>query len=106
MPRDDTPHTRKPPPAGAAVSSDQVGGAGSSPVLPTAPTWDEVAAHVYGTFVLVVKVTGGRYRRRTFLTAKAAQDSARTAQARGERAVVVLAELRPVYCVVGRGPHG
>lgn len=101
-----TLHTRESRPgAEAAVSSDRVG-TGSAASLPAGMTWDEIAAHVDGTFVLVVKVTGGRYRRRTFLTAKAAQDAARRAQARGENAVVILAELRPVYRVIGGGPRG
>jgi hypothetical protein len=34
---------------------------------------DEIAHHVDGTFVLVVKVTGGKYRRRCFLSAASAE---------------------------------
>lgn len=63
--------------------------------------WDEYAAHVDGTFVVVVKVTGERYRRRCYLTVKAAQQAAERAQDRGENAVVILSELRPVYRVLG-----
>lgn len=66
---------------------------------------DAIAAHVDGTFVVVVKVTGGKYRRRCFLTVKAAQAAAERATARGENAVVILSELRPLYRVIGGGPH-
>ncbi len=75
-------------------------------ILPAPPTWDEFAALVDGTFVVVVKVTGGHYRRRCFLTVKAAEIAARRAQDRGENAVVILSELRPLYRVTGGGPNG
>lgn len=74
--------------------------------MPGSPSWDEYAAHVDGTFVVVVKVTGGHYRRRCYLTVKAAEDAARRAQDRGENAVVILSELRPLYRVTGGGPRG
>ncbi|MBO1751715.1 hypothetical protein J4G33_07865 [Actinotalea sp. BY-33] len=75
-------------------------------IVPGSPSWDEYAAHIDGTFVVVVKVTGGRYRRRCYLTVKAAQDAADRACARGENAVVILSELRPLYRVTGGGPRG
>jgi hypothetical protein len=71
------------------------------PIVRGAASWDEWAAHIDGTFVVVVKVAGGKYRRRCFLTFKAAEDAARRAQLRGENAVVLLAELRPLYRVTG-----
>lgn len=84
-------------PAGAAPEA----GGPESIVPTTAEQWDEYARHIDGTFVLVVKQTHDRHRRRCFLTAKAAEAACRRAQARGENAVVVLAELKPVYRVIG-----
>jgi hypothetical protein len=62
---------------------------------------DELVRVIDGTFVVVVKVTGGRYRRRCFLSLRAAQDAARRAQQHGETAAVVMAELRPLWLVSG-----
>ena len=62
---------------------------------------DTIAAHVDGTFVLVVKVTAGKYRRRCFLTAAAAETAARRATDRGESATVYLVELRPLWKLRG-----
>lgn len=62
---------------------------------------DDIAKHVDGAFVVVVQVTAGQYRRRCFLTAKAAQDAARRATDRGETATVYLAELRPLWKLRG-----
>lgn len=61
---------------------------------------DALAAHVDGAFVVVVKSNGLKYRRRCYLTAKAAEDAVRRASQRGENAVVYLAELRPLWRVV------
>jgi hypothetical protein len=58
---------------------------------------DAIAHHVDGTFVLVVKVTGGKYRRRCFLTAASAEPAARNALAAGHDATVFLAQLKPVW---------
>lgn len=63
--------------------------------------WDATAHHVDGTFVLVVKVTGGLYRRRCFMTAAAAQRACQRATSRGENATVWLAELKPLHRVIG-----
>lgn len=82
----------------------KAGGPGTQ-IVPPGLTWDEAATHVDGTFVVVVKVTGGRYRRRCFLTVKAAEAAARRATDRGENAVVILSELRPLYHVAGGGPR-
>jgi len=62
---------------------------------------DGVARHVGGTFVVVVEATGGKYRRRCYLTVKAAENAARRATDRGETATVYLAELRPLWKVRG-----
>ena len=62
---------------------------------------DDIADHVDGAFVLVVHVTEGRYRRRCFLTAAAAERAARNALDRGENATVYLAELKPLWKMVG-----
>ena len=62
---------------------------------------DELAQHVDGAFVLVVRVTGGKYRRRWFLTAASAERAARNAQAAGHNAEVFLAELKPLWKLTG-----
>jgi hypothetical protein len=46
-------------------------------LLPLTDPLDDIAHHVDGAFVLVVKVSGGRYRRRCFLTACSAERAAR-----------------------------
>jgi len=52
--------------------------------------------------VLVVRVTGeDKYRRRCYLTAKAAENAARKATDRGENATVYLAELKPLFRLAG-----
>lgn len=71
----------------------------SSPLLEILDPLDEIARHVDGTFVLVVHVTAGKYRRRCFLTAAAAEAAARRATDRGENATVFLAELKPLWKV-------
>lgn len=62
---------------------------------------DELAKVIDGAFVVVVKVTGGRYRRRAFLTAAAAEKAAAKAMDAGHDATVYLAELRPVWKLIG-----
>lgn len=70
----------------------------ANPILIPADTaLDEIAAHVDGTFVVVVHVTGDKYRRRCFLTAKAAERAARNAQAAGHSARVYIAQLKPLW---------
>ncbi|MEZ0490786.1 hypothetical protein AB2L28_00860 [Kineococcus sp. TBRC 1896] len=51
---------------------------------------------VSGALVVVVKLDGDHYRRRTFLTLKAAERAVERAQARGHQAEVVLCSLQPV----------
>ena len=70
----------------------------SSPIL---GPLDDIARHVDGAFVIVVRVSGGRYRRRCFLTAAAAEAAIRCAADRGESATVFLAELKPLWKVRG-----
>lgn len=65
---------------------------------------DEIAHHVDGTFVLVVKTAGGRYRRRCFFSAASAEKAARNAQQAGHDATVFLAELRPLWRLAGSAP--
>jgi len=64
---------------------------------------DDIARHVDGTFVVVVQVTGGKYRRRCYLTAKSAENAAMRATQRGENATVYLAELKPLWKLQGGG---
>jgi|GEM_PF-5269099 len=76
----------------------------ANPILVALPDpLDEIAAHVDGAFVLVVRVTGGRYRRRCFLTAASAERAARNAQAASHKAEVYLAELKPLWRLKGGG---
>lgn len=58
---------------------------------------DDIARHVDGAFVVVVKVTGDKYRRRCFLTAASAQRAADRAVGRGESATVYMAQLKPLW---------
>jgi hypothetical protein len=71
-------------------------------LLPVTDPLDDIAAHVDGAFVLIVRDTGGRYRRRCFLTAAAAERAARNALASGYSATVYLAELKPLWKLAGR----
>jgi hypothetical protein len=71
------------------------------PSLVRADSLDELAHHVDGTFVLVVRTTGGKYRRRCFLSVAAAERAVRNAQADGHNATIYLAELRPLWKLTG-----
>ena len=62
---------------------------------------DDLARAIDGAFVVVVKVTGGKYRRRTFLTVASAQRAADNARALGHAATIYLSELRPLWRVGG-----
>lgn len=90
-------------PAGNRAAGESIsGGISSTPSLvPAGSPLDELAVHVDGTFVVVVEATGGRYRRRCFLTAAAAERSATNALANGHNAKVYLAELRPLWRLIG-----
>jgi hypothetical protein len=65
-------------------------------------TLDDIAQHVDGAFVLVVKVNGGRYRRRCFMSAASAERAARNAIEAGHNATVFLAQLKPLWKLAGR----
>jgi hypothetical protein len=58
---------------------------------------DDIARHIGGTFVVVVETPAGKYRRRCFLSVRAAEAAAQRATERGETATVYLAELRPLW---------
>ena len=72
-------------------------------LIPVADALDEIAAHVDGTLVVVVHVTGDKYRRRCFLSAKAAERAARNAQTAGHNTRVYLAQLKPLWRLKGGG---
>jgi hypothetical protein len=75
--------------------------AATSLLLPLSDPLDDIAAHIDGTFVLVVRTTDDRYRRRCFLSAASAERAARNAQAAGHDAEVYLAELKPLWKLTG-----
>lgn len=78
---------------------------GAAPIVsPPADDWEDLAAHVNGAFVVVVETPHGTYRRRVWLTLAPAERAARAAQDAGHNAVVLLAELRPLYRVEGSKP--
>ena len=86
----------------AAIDTNQdPAGISASPSLLPVDLLDEIAQHVDGTFVLVVKVTGGKYRRRCFLSAASAERAARNALEAGHNAVIFLAELKPLWRLAG-----
>jgi hypothetical protein len=62
---------------------------------------DDIAQHIDGVFVVVVRVTGGKYRRRCFLSAASAERAARNALEAGYNATVFLAELKPLWKLAG-----
>jgi hypothetical protein len=70
-------------------------------LVPLSDPLDEIAAHVDGAFVVVVRVNGSRCRRRCFLTAASAERAARRAQAAGHNATIYLAELKPLWKLTG-----
>lgn len=90
-------HERRP----VQEAADAKMAGGPIPILSAGFDPDEVATHVDGTFVVLVQTTAGLYRRRCFLTVKAAENAARRANDAGHNAVVVLAELKPLYRLEG-----
>lgn len=72
-------------------------------LVPVTDPLDDIAHHVDGAFVLVVRINGGLYRRRCFLTAKSAERAARNATDAGHTAEVFLAELKPLWRLAGPG---
>lgn len=90
----------------ARTASEKNGAATHPHLKPIVPpdgceALDEIASVVGGTFVLVVELSGGRYRRRCFLTAAAAEKASSRALAAGHNAKVYLAELRPLWLLKG-----
>lgn len=85
---------------GRSQAAECVCGAGLSVV-----ELDALASALNGAFVVVVEVSGEpvQYRRRPYLSAAAAERAARRALARGQNARVYLAELKPLYRLVGGG---
>jgi len=73
----------------------------NSSLIPLTDPLDAIAQHVDGTFVLVVKVTGAKYRRRCFLSAASAEKAARNALEAGHDAQMYLAELKPLWKLAG-----
>jgi len=73
-------------------------------LIPLTDSLDAIAHHVDGTFVLVVRVTGGKYSRRCFMTAASAERAARNALDAGHNATVFLAQLKPLWKLAG-GEH-
>jgi hypothetical protein len=63
-----------------------------------------IAHQVDGAFVLVVKVNGGRYRRRCFMTAASAERAARNALDAGHNAEVYLAQLKLLWKLTAAAP--
>ena len=89
-------------PRGAAEEkAGQALSAATLSLTPLTDPLDDIAAHVAGAFVLVVRVTGGEYRRCCFLTAASAERAARRAQDAGYNATVYLAELKPLWKLAG-----
>jgi hypothetical protein len=77
-----------------AIDTNQSPAAGrisASPSLIHVDPLDEIAHHVDGTFVVVVRVTGGKYRRRCFLSAASAERAARNALEAGHKPLWKLA---------------
>ncbi len=97
----ESPPERSSRPSGQTGAAEISGAADGSSLPQDAAGWDDVAAHIDGAFVLLVKTAAGRYRRRCFLTCASAERAARRANDRGEAAWIVLAQLKPVYRVAG-----
>ncbi len=91
------PERRNGPLPKGAVSEPDTNHSSSS--LPSISPVDDVARYIDGAFVVMVEVTRGKYRRRCYLTLKAAENAARRATARGETATVYLSELKPLWKV-------
>jgi hypothetical protein len=86
-------------PRGRAANSQRTSSEGAEDTAILTRDLDELARVLDGAFVVVVKTTGGRYRRRCFLSVAAAERAAARAVEAGHNATIVLAELRPLYRV-------
>lgn len=74
-----------------------------SSVADLGASWDEIATHVDGAFVVLVRTSQGRYRRRVWLTLAPAERAAQKAIDAGHSATVILSELKPLYRITGGG---
>jgi hypothetical protein len=79
-------------PASRSLSSNPI-------VSETTDDWQEIADHIDGAFVVLLRTPSGRRHRRCFLTLKAVEHAADLALARGQSVEVVLAELKPLFRV-------
>jgi hypothetical protein len=70
-------------------------------LIPLGNPLDEVAQHVDGAFVVVVRANGGKYRRRCFLSVAAAERAAHNALDAGYHVEVYLAQLKPLWRLAG-----
>src|SRR5699024_9669633 len=96
------PRKRIQPTANRRADNESLAGDSSS--LPqSVEEWDTLAAQIDGAFAVIVRTTQGRYRRRVWLTLAPAERAAGKAREAGHDAVVVLAELKPLYRVDGGG---
>lgn len=69
--------------------------------LPDQAGLDAMLDHISGVLVVVVEVAEGRFRRRCYLSAAAAERAARRAVDQGQEASVYVAQLRPVHRIGG-----
>ncbi|QAY62904.1 hypothetical protein ET495_06200 [Xylanimonas allomyrinae] len=83
--------------------TDQVG-AGSLPILPTAPDVDHDTAAVFFRTSFAVLVRGKSVRRHLYFNLPAAERAVRRALARGDRADLVLVRLVPVTATTNHRP--
>lgn len=60
---------------------------------------DALALRIDGAFIVIAQVAAGRYHRRPYFTLRAAENAVRNANARGQSARIVLAQLKPAYIV-------
>jgi hypothetical protein len=90
------PHEKTTGPVGGPAAGDGASSVSPGALLPVSPL-DAIAQHIDGAFVIVVRTSGGRYRRRCFLSAASAERAARNALEAGHDATVFLAELKPLW---------
>lgn len=96
-----TPDMARPPAREAEGNANTMTTARTVPPqgTPRALEWQELCDRIGGTFVVAVMSPNGRFVRRCYLSLPAARRAAERANERGQAAVVVLSELRPVYRV-------
>jgi hypothetical protein len=92
------------PPAGAGRSSNNLLAGGAASESNRQARQDRAAAQVRGCFVTAVSTSDGHYRRRCFLSLKAAERAVERAEAAGHEATGVLCRLVPVEGWTPRPP--